>query len=392
MPYLAAQDEYGNTAVRPGALFAFAPFEPWVQAAKYELSSYGLRYSLEQTMTYLTMTDVKQGANTLAYYTFDLKSKWAVFADPDAGTAGWLSSHVSVKEGLGDSGDKESAQSNLGTVTDPTGIWSSINGVRVPELAWQQSLRGGEIVAVAGAIKQTDYLDDNAYANSGRSKFINSSGLINSQVLPLSQYNFGVNLQWQPLDEFYAMLGGSVGNTPAGNVPWTDLSFHNWSLPMEFGYAPRDVLGLGPGVYRVQPFVAAVDDAEGGGLCFNLQQKLGPQSPYGWFGRFGFGNSKVADGAAAQVGTGFVMQGPFEHILLQRTSNDLLGSGFVWSQPSDSTKTVYHENEYVWETVYAVQLTPFIKIQPDLQMIWDPAFHRDTSHAMVFQLQIALAW
>jgi hypothetical protein len=87
-----------------------------------------------------------------------------------------------------------------------------------------------------------------------------------------------------------------------------------------------------------------------------------------------------------------VFQGPFKHLLLQRTSNDLLGVGFVWSEPSSTSQTVYHENEYVLETVYVLQLTPTIKIQPDFQMIWDPAFHEDTSRAMVFQLQLVLAW
>ena len=79
-------------------------------------------------------------------------------------------------------------------------------------------------------------------------------------------------------------------------------------------------------------------------------------------------------------------------MFLGRTSNDFLGTGFVWSQPSASTKTVYHENEYVWETVYALQLTPFIKIQSDVQSIWEPAYHRDTNHALVFQIQLVVAW
>ena len=50
----------------------------------------------------------------------------------------------------------------------------------MPELAWQQSARNGEIVAVAGMVSQRNYIDANAYANSGRSKFINSA-LINSR-------------------------------------------------------------------------------------------------------------------------------------------------------------------------------------------------------------------
>jgi carbohydrate-selective porin OprB len=391
MPYLASQDDFGNTAIRPGSLFFLTPLEGPLQGGKYRLSEYGFRYSLEQTLTFVSMTDVKQGDSDLAYYTFNLKSKWAMFNAPDDGTAGWISSQVEAKTGLDSAGNTQSAKSNLGTVTDPTGIWSGVNGFRVPELAWQQSARQGEIVLVAGMVSQRNYIDRNAYADSGRSKFMNSA-LINSEVLPLAQYNFGLNLQWQPADEWYALAGASMGNAQAGNAPWADFSGDNWSLPGEIGYAPRDFLNLGPGVYRLQPFAAEVDGATGGGLCFNLQQQLGSQSPLAWFGRFGFGGSKVSAGASAQAGTGFVLQAPFKHLLLQRTSNDLLGVGFVWSEPSSTTKTVYHENEYVLETVYALQLTPTIKLQPDFQMIWDPAFHRDTSQAMVFQLQLAMAW
>jgi len=391
MPYLASQDEYGNTAIRPGALFFFTPLEGPVKNGKYRLSDGGFRYSLSQTLTFVTLSGVMQGDDDLGYYTFDLKSKWAIFDAPEGGTAGWISSQVVAKTGLESAARTQSAKSNLGTVTDPTGIWSAVNGFRVPELAWQQSARRGEIVVVAGMVSQRNYIDGNAYADSGRSKFMNSA-LIHSQVLPLAQYNFGLNLQWQPVDEWYAMAGGSVGDAKAGKAPWTDFSGENWSLPGEIGYAPPDLFSLGPGVYRLQPFAAEADGSTGGGLCFDLQQQLGSNSPLGWFGRFGFGGKKVSGEASAQAGTGFVLQGPFKHLLLERTSDDLLGTGFVWSQPSATTKTVYHENEFVWETVYVVQLTPTIKIQPDFQMIWDPAFHKNTDRAMVFQLQLAVAW
>jgi porin len=389
MPYLASQDEYGNTAMAPGPLFPFLPFEPWIDGAKSHLSQIGFRYSLQQTFTYVSLGNVKQGSSTLAEYTFDLKSKWAIFDVPST-TAGWLSVQVQAKSGLGSAADTQSAKSNLGTLTSPTVAWSGTNNFRFPELAWQQSLFAGHIVAVAGMVSQRNYMDDNAYANSGRSKFMNSA-LINSQVLPLGRFNFGFNLQWQPLDHWYAMVGGNAGNATAGLPPWANFDWNTWSLPIEIGYAPHDVFGLGPGIYRIQPFAAGVHGKTGGGLCFNMQQKLGPDTPFGWFGRFGFGNSKVSNTADNEVGTGFVAQGPFKHLLLQRTSNDFLGTGFVWSQPAATTKTIFHENEYVWETVYVIQLTPTIKLMPDYQMIWDPVFH-NTNHCSVFQLQLAMAW
>jgi len=392
MPYLASQDEFGNTALRPGALFNFVPLEAPVQSAKYWLSEYGLRYSLEQTCTYVNMTDVKKGDNQLDYYTFDLKAKWAVLDAPAAGTAGWLSAQVEAKTGLGVGDEKESAKSNLGTLTDPTGIWSSVNGVRVPEFAWQQSLRDGEIVAVAGMVSQRNYMDGNADAHSGRGEFVNS-GLIHSQVLPLAQYNPGLNLQWQPVDEWYAMFGASAGNAQAGFPPWTDLNQNTWSLLWELGYAPKDFLGLGPGIYRIQPFIAESGGPSQPGLGFNLQQQLGAHSPFAWFGRFGFAGAQVPSDASAQAGTGFLVHAPLRNLgLIPRLSNDLLGVGLVWSQPASTDKTVYHENEYVLETFYTLQLTPTIRFQPDLQVVWDPAFNRDAGPAVVTQLQVVLTW
>jgi porin len=389
MPYLASQDDYGNSAISPGALFAVFPLEPWVEGAKYQLSTLGFRYTLQQTLTYAAMSNVKQGSDTMGFYTFNLKSKWAIYDVPDT-TAGWISAQVQAKSGLGTAGDTQTAKSNLGTLVNPTVAWSSTNHFRMPELAWQQSLFGGHVVAVAGMVSQRNYIDDNAYANSGRSKFMDSA-LINSQVLPLGRFNFGFNLQWEPVDEWYAMIGGNAGNANAGVTPWANLSQNTWSLPIEIGYAPHDVFGLGPGIYRIQPFAASVKGDTGGGVCFDMQQKLGPQSPFGWFGRFGFGNSKVSSTADNQVGTGLVAQGPFRHLLFNRTSNDFLGTGFVWSQPAATTKTINHHNEYVWETVYTMQLTPTLKLMPDLQEIWDPVFH-NVSHCMVFQLQLSLTW
>lgn len=392
MSYLASLDEYGNTTLRPGALIPFVPLDPLVQGAKYWLAEHGLRYSLEQSFTGVGMSDVMQGSRSLGFYTFELKAKWAIVDVPANGTAGWISSQVEAKTGLGDAGDTESPKSNLGTLTEPNDNWSSVNGFRVPELAWQQSLRDGEVVVVAGMVSQRNYLDGNVAAHTARGEFMNSA-LVHSQVLPLAQYNFGVNLQWQPKDEWYAMLGASAGNAPAGRAPWTDFSWNQWSMVGEFGYAPDDFLGLGPGIHRVQPFVAQKDGPTQAGLCFNLQQRLGAQSPFGWFGRFGFGGSAVATDADAEIGTGFVMQAPLQHAgLAPRLSNDLLGVGFVWSQPSATTKTVYHENEYVLETFYALQITPTMKLQPDLQVVWNPAFNPDAGPAVVGQLQLNIAW
>jgi len=392
MPYLASQDELGNTAIRPGALIPVVPLEPLVQGGKYWLSQYGLRYSLEQTVTWVNLSDVMKGDNHLGFYTFDLQAKWAVFNAPTIGSDGWISTQIEIQHGFTSESCSQDAKSNLGSVTDPTGIWSSREGTRVPELAWQQSLNDGQWVVVAGVVSQGNYFDANNYAQSGRGQFINSA-LINTMVLPLSHYNYALNVQYQPHDDWYAMVGATVGNAPAGYGPWTDFTWDTWSVIGEFGYAPNDFLGLGAGIYRVQPFIAQADGPTGGGLCFNLQQQLGADLPFGWFGRFGLGGEDVSNGAAAQIGTGLVMHAPLKYAgLVPRLSNDLLGVGFVWSQPSETSKTIYHENEYACETFYTLQLTPTTRLQSDLQLVWNRAFDADAGAALVSQIQLILAW
>jgi porin len=391
-PYLMGLDEFGNTAIQPGPLLSVSGFDILVQRAKYWLSDYGLRYSLQQTLTGASMTGVRQGDSNLGFYDLDFHGDWAVYNWSSAGMAGWLSAELEAKSGLSAAGATQSAQANLGMITEPTGIWSSVNGLQVPELAWQQSFRNGELVVVGGVVNQSNYLDANAYAGNGRGEFMNSA-LINSMVMPLVSDNFGANVQWQPRRDFYALCGLSVGSASPGHVPWTDFSRQQWSSVWEMGWLPSNVLGLGPGAYRIQPFLAQAGGPVQPGLCFNLRQQLGADSPFGWFGRFGFGGSAVSAGASAQVGTGLVIQGPLERAtVVPRLKNDLFGIGFVWSQPSASTSMVYHPNEYGLESFYSLQLAPTVVLRPDMQVVWDPAFNPRPGPALVCQFQLAITW
>jgi len=399
MPYLAAQDELGNTAMQPGGLLSLMPLEPFLQNGKFWLSNRGFRYSLDQTINFVNLTDVAQGDNTLGFYTFDLQAKWAIFDAPQARTAGWITSHVEAKSGLGDNGQTQDAQRNLSSLTDPTGTWSRRNGFRVPELAWQQSFNDGEFVVVAGMVDQGNYLDGNAYANSGRGQFMNSA-LIDTMVVPLTDSNFGLNLQWQPGEEWYATLAGSAGNGRAGVPPWDDFNWNNWNVVLEAGYSQRNFLGLGPGVYRIQPFL---NQANGSpvktGIGLNFQQQLGINSPLGWFGRFATGGHEHFYGGlqpiavGSQIGSGVVMHAPLKVLgLVPRLSNDLLGVGFVWSHLSEGTQQIYHPDEFVLETFYTLQLSPLARLQPDVQILWNPAYNPEAGPMAIFQLQFILSW
>ena len=113
MPYLGSNDELGNTAIRPDPLIPSMPWDVLMQRVKYELSQYGLRYSLKQTVTVMTMTDVKQGNDYLAFYTLDLPSKLALYSTAGGSSAGWLSSKIEYKTGLDNAGDSQSPNPDI---------------------------------------------------------------------------------------------------------------------------------------------------------------------------------------------------------------------------------------------------------------------------------------
>jgi porin len=391
-PYLGNLDELGNTAIQPGALFTAEPLSQAAQAGKYWLSGFGFRESFVQSLTFVSMSDTLSGASTLQYYAADFLGKWAVYEVPGGGPAGWLSVEANVQLGLSPASRTQSPQGNLGTVVNPQANVFGPNGLWMSELAWQQSFLDGRLVMLAGLVDQANYLDANAYANNSQGQFLNGA-FVNSSVLPLPSNNLGLNLQWQPSHSWYVLLGTGANNQAPGQSPFENLSLNDWSYLLEAGLTPKNVLGLGPGVYRLQPFLATVGGQTQAGVGLNVQQQLGQNSPLAWFGRFGVGGSHVAlGGAQAQASTGVVMAAPLQYAgLVPKLSNDLLGIGFVWSQPSATTRAGYHQDEYVLEAFYALQLRPMVKIQPDVQYIWDPAFNPAKS-TLVCQLQLVLTW
>ena len=393
MPYLGGLDDFGNTAVQDGALIPLEPHSMLAQNAKYALSKLGLRYSLWQSFTMVSMTDVASGSSALQYYTATFAGKWAVTEVTNAGRAGWLSVEANLQLGLSPASRNQIPVHNLATIANPNATVFGPDGGWISELAWQQSLADGKVVVLAGLVDQSNYLDANNYANNSQGQFLHSA-LVNSMVLPFPCNNLGLNLQWQPTESWYAMLGTGANNQLPGNSPLANLSFDNWSYLFEFGLTPKNVLGLGPGNYRLQPFVATVGGVTQEGVALNAGQQLGKESPFAWFGRFGIGGSQVTlDGAAAQIATGFAMQAPLKYAgLFPKMSNDYLGAAFIWSQPSAVMQPAAHANEYGLETTYVLQLTPLASIQPDLQVIWNPADNGDADHNIIFQLQLNLTW
>ncbi len=394
MPYLQMAGRFGANALKPGALVESDPVSNAAQALKTELAKIGVRYSFDQALVFAAMSDRVQGSGSIGFYEYSFFGNWTLFeGDEFGGTAGWMTAKVGGDLGLGVNLQEQSIRTNIGAIASPNNN-SHSREFAVEQLAWAQSFADGELVLMLGMINQTNYLDINRYANSSHGQFMNSA-LVNSMVIPAPGNNMGVNIQWQPVDGFYAMFGAGPNNQDLGTSPFHGISSGNVSYVAEFGFIASDFCGLGPGVLRVQPFVATWEGDAGGGIAFNVEQQLGKDSPLGVFGRLGFGDDvtgSVPGGVKNQASVGLAMLSPFtRHGCFSQPNNDFAGIGFVWSQPVDAPG-LDHRDEYALELTWAFQITPTATIQPDLQFVWDPINNPSDGPATVFQIQLNIAW
>jgi porin len=84
-----------------------------------------------------------------------------------------------------------------------------------------------------------------------------------------------------------------------------------------------------------------------------------------------------------------VLNGPTESALL-KTQQAYFAGGFYWLEAPFPTTA--HENEYGFELTYVMQLTETLTLQPDIQVILDPANNPDTDSVLMFTMQLTYTW
>jgi porin len=251
-------------------------------------------------------------------------------------------------------------------------------------LAWVGA--NGKLLLMAGQLDTTNYMDHNAYANAHYNNLTNSV-FSNNPMLPLTDNTLGFHFAYQPTESFY-MMGAIAGNNVDQNQnPFKRFDSKNITAVTEFGYIIDDILGMGSGTYRLQPFWTKSNDKNGGGIGVNFQQQLGKNTHLGWFFRGGWASYQAAavTGVRCAATTGIVYLSPF---VGSGASNDsYLGLGFLWQQGATANGPYNNKNEYGMELTYVMQVTPTMTLQPDFQIIKDPVNGKKGQTAVVFQIQ-----
>lgn len=141
-------------------------------------------------------------------------------------------------------------------------------------------------------------------------------------------------------------------------------------------------------------YVGTDGEAWGGSFFYGIidqslwrESGTAPDSPQGlaWFTRAGFTGTPDRSPLTALFNTGFSWTG-----LLPTRDDDAVGIAFVWARLTPGQTSGLEGNgrgnEFVIETTYQAQISPFISLQPDLQLLIQPGGNPAVPDAFILGL------
>ncbi len=390
MPYLDSLFVPGNTCVEPSELIGSDPLSTAAQRIKTALSRYGLQYDLTASYNYTAIHPKPRGHRSeFSAFNWSMNGTWFLAKDCDNSQGVFLTFEADWGTGTNFNERKSSAQRSLGSLSNPQGSLRGGNGVFLPQLALGYSGCDGKWVIMAGTLDLSNYFDQNAYSSSWAGQLMNN-GFQSNATLPLTWNNLGVLTAWQPCEQFYAMYACTSTGTGTNENPFDHLRHDEWVHLAEVGFINDDVLGMGPGTYRLQYTLTDDSGQVGNGCGINIQQQLGRNSPVGFFARVGFNDQDAAriTGVKAAGTAGLMLRAPFSNSGWGSRSNyENVSFGFLWQRAGATERPVAYNDEYGLELSTVVQVTPTFFLQPDVQYIFNPVHSTGKDGAFVLQMQ-----
>ncbi len=258
------------------------------------------------------------------------------------------------------------------------------NALFIPELALMHYAQGGRACLIAGLVNLTNYFDAVGIANDSFASFTNT-GFVNSTILPLTDSNLGVLLQWELSPNSYLMTAASRTGCEMGDNPFSPNT-DGYALIAEYGH----ILADGAVTWRLTPFYECVEhnghDRSRTGFATSLEYT--PWEPLTLYTRAGLATHQAL-GGAAEFSCGATLR-PFAS-----REDDFLGISYGLFKHRNSPETgepTFHAREHVLELMYNLQLGDHLKLVPHLQYIHNPAYRADTNHATVFGIQTVFSF
>ncbi len=306
--------------------------------------------------------------------------------------------------------------SGRGFVGDFFGVNGDAGGDRaidIIECWYEQTLFEDKLRVQVGKINLTNEFLTNAYANDETTQFLNYALVVPPQApVPGDAFgHIGVQAIFSPVEWFYVAAGGADAQADYRETG-LNTAFHDEDYFVglfEFGFAPQisTLHGALSGNYRFglwydpQPkpeFVAETDDAapriplkrDDVGFYTSMDQMVfregdeDDEQGLGVFLTYGFAHAEVNE-VEHFWSSGFQYKG-----LLPGRDQDVLGFGVAQGVVSRFVERLGEKprRETALELYYNIQVTPWLNVSPDIQMILDPGGRAEGRDAFILGLRV----
>lgn len=296
----------------------------------------------------------------------------------------------------------------MGTAQDVNDDADGGHGIYVDQLWFRQGFANQKIQLQVGYLDYQTIVDRNAFANSEDKQFMNTM-LDNNPVIPTaSATGLGAALYLKPTEWYQLILGAADAQRLPLYKPGFSTTFHDqaWFL----GYLENDFIlkipsSKGPlvGNYRVGAVYDPIPrnvyvrrnqrpETEGSdvGLYLSVDQMVWKENAkdaqgLGVFGRYGYRHDETPHDAGffnQFWSTGLSYTG-----LVPTRDKDTLGfavAQLISSEEYEAKVNREADCETAYELYYAIQLTPWLVLTPDIQYIDNPGGRNDdgVAHAI----------
>lgn len=292
----------------------------------------------------------------------------------------------------------------------------------------QQVLFDGKLVLLAGKLDGSRAFDANAFANDERTQFMNVA-LRNNVMIPsfLPYTVHGIGAVVNPLDWLSVLTAvtdsegqaKTTGFETTFHGPTHTTVIHEWAFKIKpfdlpgtqrvgFAWSSREfrhhqpispfretgpmmMMLLGPTLMgRIGPLLPTKSSPDNIMVYYNFDQFLyteagDPKQGLGLFGRFGWARGDV-NAAEYFYSIGMGAKG-----LIPERDRDTLGIGYFHVNLSNDLPAMFHSEQGV-EAYYSFEITPWMHVSPDLQVIVNPGGTdaHDVSIVYGLRMQVSL--
>lgn len=245
-------------------------------------------------------------------------------------------------------------------------LWGTTNAFSeqdyaLTQLYWEHGSREDRLIFRLGKMDPDSIFDRSRYVSANKA-FLNQA-FSTTLTMPARKAALGATLAISPITKTYVI--GGVYDANGTKTSFGEIEKGELFTAIEFGVAPGHGKP-GAGLYHVTLWHSdgqeEANRPSGRGIALTFQQELGPDGDIVPFFRYSYG-----DGGATPIRQAIVVGMGLEEPFGQ--NNDLIGVGFSWGQPTDSTV----RDQYVLEAFYRLQVTPHTNLSPDIQLIFHPS-------------------